>query len=103
MQRSDDSRSALWERRREQYRRSGLSRKAFCAKHHLKLSTVHYWFCRLGKQEKERGLVEVDHASVAPLAPGLVVSVGQDCKIELRRGFDPQLLVEVIQALGGVR
>jgi hypothetical protein len=98
-----ENKGALWERRREQYRKSGLSRKAFCAKHHLKLSTLDYWFCRLGKQEKESGLVELDCTSIAPATPGLVVSVGQDCRIELRRGFDPQLLAEVIQALGQLR
>jgi len=99
MQRKD-TKSALWERRRALFRKSGLTHKAFCKKYHLKLSTQHYWFGRLGKQEKERGLVELDHAS---FAPGLVVSVGQDCRIEVRKGFDPQLLAEVIQALGGVR
>ena len=103
MQRGDGNKSALWERRREQYKKSGLSRKAFCKKHNLKLSTLAYWLSRLGKQEKERGLVELDHASIAPLVPGLVVSVGQDCRIELRKGFDPQLLSEVIHALGGAR
>jgi hypothetical protein len=103
MQRSDDNKSALWERRREQYRRSGLGRSAFCKKHNLKLSTLGYWFWRLGKQEKERGLVELDHTSIAPLVPGLVLSVGQDCRIELCRGFDPQLLVEIARALGGLR
>ncbi len=98
-----DNKGALWERRRTQYRESGLSRKAFCTKHHLKLSTLDYWFCRLGKQEKASGLVELDRASIAPPAPGLVVSVGRDYRIELRRGFDPQLLAEVIQALGQLR
>ena len=95
--------SALWERRRALYRKSGLARKAFCKKHHLKLSTLDYWFCVLGKLEKERRLVELDQASVAPLARGLIVGVGQDYRIELRRGFDPQLLAEVIQVLGAVR
>ncbi len=98
-----DNKSVLWERRRAQYRKSGQSRKAFCAKHHLKLSTLDYWFCRLGKQEKEHGLIELDHASIAPRTPGLLLSVGQDFRIELRRGFDAQLLAEVIQALGELR
>ena len=103
MQRREDNKSALWEQRRAQYKKSGLSRKAFCKKHHLKLSTLAYWLSRLGKQEKERGLVELDHASIAPLVPGLVVIVGQNYRIEIRRGFDAQLLSEVIQALGGLR
>ena len=44
-----ENKSVLWERRREQYRRSGLTRKAFCTKHHLKLSTLDYWFCPAGQ------------------------------------------------------
>jgi hypothetical protein len=55
---------------------------------------------RLGKQERERGLIALDHTSIAPLVAGLVVSVGQDYRIEVRRGFDLQLLAEVVQALG---
>lgn len=98
-----ENKGALWERRRAQYRESGLSRKAFCTKHHLKLSTLDYWFWRLGRQDKESGLVELNRTSIALATPGLVVSVGQDYRIELRRGFDPQLLAEVIQALGQLR
>jgi hypothetical protein len=105
MQRRADKKSGLWEQRCAQYKKSGLSRKGFCKKHRLKLSTLAYWLSRLGKQEKERGLVELDRTSIAPLVlvPELVVSVGQDYRIEIRRGFDAQLLSEVIQALGGLR
>ena len=98
-----ESKSALWERRRAQYRSSGLSRRAFCEKHHLKRSTLDYWFCRLGRQEKDCGLVELDRASLAPRMPSVVLSIGQDCRMEIRAGVDPQLLVEVARALGGLR
>jgi len=97
-----DNKSALWERRRTQYRNSGLSRRAFCEKHHLKRSTLDYWFCRLGRQEKDCGLVELN-PSIAPRTPSVVLSIGQDCRIEIRAGFDPQLLGEVARALGGLR
>jgi hypothetical protein len=93
--------SALWERRRAQYRNSGLSRRAFCEKYHLKRSTLDYWFCRLGRQERDCGLVELNPASIA--TPSVVLSIGQDCRIEIRAGFDPQLLAEVARALGGLR
>jgi hypothetical protein len=98
-----DNKSALWERRRAQYRNSGLSRRAFCQKYHLKRSTLDYWFCRLGRQEKECGLVELNPASIAPPTPSVTLSIGQDCRIEIRRGFDPQLLAEVARALGALR
>ena len=98
-----ENKSVLWERRREQYRRSGLTRKAFCTKHHLKLSTLDYWFCRLGRQEKGCGLVELTPASIALPVPSVVLSIGQECRIEIRTGFDPQLLAEVVRALGGLR
>jgi hypothetical protein len=101
MQHKDGKRS-LWEHRRERYRDSGLTRKAFCEKHHLKLSTLDYWFSRLAKQERECGLVQLKGASKAPEAPALVVAVGRDCRIEIRAGFDPRLLVAIAQALGGL-
>jgi hypothetical protein len=103
MQRSEDNKSALWGRRRAQYRNSGLSRRAFCEKHHLKRSTLDYWFCRLGKQERAWGLVELNPASTAQRRPSVVLSIGQDCRIEIHAGFDPQLLGEVARALGGLR
>ena len=98
-----ENKSALWERRRAQYRDSGLSRRAFCEKHHLKRSTLDYWFCRLGKQEKDCGLVEVNPALIGPRTPSVVLRIGQVCRIEIRAGFNPQLLVEVVRALGGLR
>jgi len=98
-----ENKSALWERRRAQYRNSGLSRRAFCEKHHLKRSTLDYWFCRLGRQQRECGLVELNPASIAPPTPSVVLSLGRDCRIEIRAGFDPQLLTEVARALGGLR
>jgi len=97
------NKNALWEHRRAQYRESGLSRKAFCKRHHLKLSTLDYWFCRLGKQQKESRLVELDRASVVLQEPCVIVRVSQNCRIEVRKGFDPQLLAEVAQALGGLQ
>jgi hypothetical protein len=97
-----ENKSALWERRRAQYKKSGLSRKAFCAKNHLKLSTLDYWFCRLGRQEKDWGLVELN-PSIAPRTASVVLSIGQDCRVEIQAGFNPQLLAEVARALGGLR
>ena len=98
-----ENKSALWERRRAQYRESGLSRKAFCKKHHLKLSTLDYWFCRLGKRQKGSGLVELDRVSIELQEPCVVVRISQNCRIEVRKGFDPQLLAEVAQALRGLQ
>ena len=91
------------ERRRAQYCNSGLSRRAFCDKYQLKRSTLDYWFCRLGRQEKKCGLVELNSASTEPRTPSVVLRIGQDCRIEIRTGFDPQLLAEVARALGGLR
>jgi hypothetical protein len=98
-----DNKSALWEHRRAQYRNSGLGRRAFCEKHHLKRSTLDYWFCRLERQERESGLVELNPASIAPPTPSVVLSIGQDCRIEIHAGFNPQLLAEVARALGGLQ
>lgn len=88
--------------RHAQYRKSGLSRKAFCERHHLKRSTLVCWFCRLGMQKKEHGMVELNRTSTGHLTPCVVVSVGQDWRIEIRKGFDPQLLAEVACGLGGL-
>ena len=49
----------LWKKRREEFRTSGLTRRAFCVRHRLKLSTLDYWFSRIRGMEGVHGLVEL--------------------------------------------
>jgi hypothetical protein len=92
----------VWEQRRQRYLKSGLSRKAFCAKHGLKRSTLDYWFCRIGKLQKGPGLVEVKPGQISSANSCLTLIAAERYRIEIRKGFDRQLLTEVLQALGSL-
>jgi len=50
---------AIWKRGHEEFRNSGLCRKAFCRQVRLKLSTFDYWFARLRRESNQEELVEL--------------------------------------------
>ena len=93
----------LWERRRQEFRRSGLTRRAFCARHRLKISTLDYWFAKIRGMESAQGLVEVKPRAIPAVDRCLEVVVAEKYRIEIRHGFDRQLFGELIKALESLR
>ena len=89
----------LWKRRRQELRRSGLTRRAFCARHRLKISTLDYWFSRIRGMESAHGLVELKPQGIPTVKSCLEVVVADKYRIEIRHGFDTQLFAELIKAL----
>jgi hypothetical protein len=100
---SKNGRLTVWEQRRQRYLKSGLSRKAFCTKNGLKRSTLDYWFCRLGKLQKGPLLVEVKPGQISSVSNCLTLIAAERYRIEIGKGFDHQLLAEVLQALESLR
>jgi hypothetical protein len=89
----------LWKRRREAFQKSGSTRRAFCAKNHLKLSTLDYWFSRIGAAERSQGLVELKAQAIPTVKSYLEVVVADRYRIEIRDGFNAQLFGELVKAL----
>ena len=89
----------LWKRRRKAFQQSGSTRRAFCAKNHLKISTLDYWFSRLRDAEKSQGLVELKAQTIPAMRGRLEVVVSDRYRIEVREGSDVQLFAELIKAL----
>ena len=89
----------LWKRRRQEFRKSGLTRRAYCARHHLKMSTLDYWFSRIRRVEGSHGLVELKLPAMSAVKSCLEVVVAEKYRIEIRHGFDSQLFAELIKAL----
>jgi lambda repressor-like predicted transcriptional regulator len=92
----------FWKRKLQEYRKSGLSRRAFSEQNGVNKSTLDYWFARIRKGQKATQLVEVNPAPVVIQNPALHVVVSDKYRIELHRGFDPILLGEVVKALESV-
>jgi hypothetical protein len=89
----------LWKKRRQEFRRSGLTRRTFCARHHLKISTLDYWFSRIRGMEGAQGLVELKPQALPAMKSCLEVVVAEKYRIEVRHGFDTELFAELIKAL----
>lgn len=93
---------AFWQGRREDYRKSGLSRKAFCERFRLKLSTLDYWFGRLRRQAGQEGMVELKGmAGSSSAASCLTLVVSERFRLEIPQGCDLRLLGDVLRVLGG--
>ena len=85
----------VWSERVAEYRASGLTGKAWCELRGLKQHQLWYWV----KRENEAGggerWLEV---SLTEVEPGLCLKVAH-VSIEIRQGFDPDLLLAAVRAL----
>lgn len=86
-----EERRAWWRGHVEGQSRSGLSLKAYCAEHGLKVWQWHYW--RKALQGPQGGFVEL-----AGVGGGLTLECA-GCRIALGRGFDCELLRQVLAVL----
>lgn len=111
MERTTSEKQAAWEKRISEQKASGLSRMDWCARQGIKYTTYRYWLEQIGKHtEKNPNVPAVVTATPTwlELAPapaatvlssgGLVVRIGE-AAVELRRGFDAELLREIVRAL----
>jgi len=89
----------LWRKRQEEFRKSGLTRRVFCAKHRLKISTLDYWFSRIRDLEKSQGLFELKAQGISIINSSLEVIIADRYRIEIKNGFDARLFAELVQAL----
>jgi hypothetical protein len=98
----------LWAARIADYRASGLTMSAWCAANQCTINQLKYWLYKAKNMPPSPSsassprwvpLTVADSQPKAPVSSALVVCIGQ-VRIELHPGFDPQLLREVVHALG---
>jgi len=92
-----------WEQRLNEFRASGETATAWCAARNINLSRFWYWSRKLRTQLQKHATEEIQWLSVRMEEPSskensLTVQVG-NVRIEVRSGFNPTLLQEVVQAL----
>lgn len=93
-----------WEKRIADYKSSGQSVREWCSANGVKPNRLWYWLRRMRTEDAEtkstRWLpVEViSQPGEGGQAGGLLIRVGK-AGIEVRQGFDPELLVAVVRAL----
>ncbi len=103
VQKRPTAKQQLWLERVSAWEKSGLSQAAFCKKHELTYGTFIYWRSHLKKLNADRSTLEpVTFFPVTVKADKealLVLQVNKQYRIELRAGFDANLLVQVIQTV----
>jgi hypothetical protein len=97
---------AAWMKHLAEMKSSGMSGKAWCAHEGISYHKYRYWRDRIGSPGKIAAQatptwVELSPAAVVPIpasSDALVVRIGE-VVVELRLGFDPELLREIVRAL----
>lgn len=102
---SSNDLSTLWEKRFTEYEASGQSVVSWCKEQSIKVNQFYYWSRKLRLDQVEKGQpvkwlsLELDPGKQKSLdTNSILVHVGQ-VTIELKKGFDHQLLSEIIQVL----
>jgi len=92
-------RQSFWETRIAEFKVSGMSVKAWCAEHDVKPYQLWYWLRKERDTSPEEGLswLPLDFSKDRS-QPGLIVRVGY-VAIEVSPGFDPKLLLDVVNTL----
>jgi transposase-like protein len=100
---SKQDRKKEWEAKIDAYKASGQSASAWCVAHNIKPHQLWYWMRKFkateptGKTPTKWLSVEVDEQSYETISI-LLVRVGS-AEIEVKPGYDPKLLKEVVRTL----
>ncbi len=102
--------TAKWAERVREWRASGKTTDEFASAYEFEASTLRYWASRLKTEAIEKPspmLARVIRrgpraAGTEPAKSELEIALGA-ARIVVRRGFDAELLREVVAALGSVR
>ena len=92
---------ALWTTRVAAWKRSGLTAEQFAALHHLRPATLRWWASALRRPAQPPvhfvRILPSDAGSPAPSSVDIVLSGGRHVRVQ--KGFDPELLRAVVEAL----
>jgi hypothetical protein len=96
-----------WKQHIESWQETGLSQTEYCRRHKLKHHQLVYWKKRFSKSEAGVSFVPIklDDLMDIPAHPdhaALRLLINDHLKIEIRHGFDAQLLRQLIFALRGL-
>ncbi len=96
-----EQKRSYWQQHIESWQESGLSQTEYCRRHDLKPHQLTYWkkrFC-----EADRGVSFVPVQLVNSFSGDFLCLVIRDhFKVEIRPGFDPGLLRQLVLALRGL-
>ena len=87
-----------WEPRVAGFRASGLSARKWCEQNEISEHKLRYWVSRLSEWPQPVAWARVEVADSRTLPSSISINIGV-ASIEVRRGFDPDLLLEVLNVV----
>jgi hypothetical protein len=99
------NKASVWQQHIEGWETSGLTQVIYCQQHAISLASFGYWRTRLKRVQPDKNDQEIEtrFLSVQLMSSQhealLTLRTSQNLSIDVSRGFDPQLLKEVLQVL----
>ena len=102
-----EQKRTYWKQHIESWQETGLTQTDYCKQHNLKSHQLTYWKKRFLKTDTGVSFAPVKlddllDISTTPDHAALCLVINNKFKIEIRHGFDPQLLRQLIFSLGGL-
>ena len=102
-----EQKRTYWKQHIASWQETGLTQAEYCRQHNLKHHQLVYWKKRFLKTETEVSFVplKLEELLAIPARPesaSLSLVINNHFKIEIRAGFDAQLLRQLIFALRGL-
>ena len=102
-----EQKRTYWKQHIDSWQETGLNQAEYCRRHNLKHHQLVYWKKRFLKTETDVSFVplKLEDLLDVPSQPdraSLCLAVNNHFKIEIRAGFDAQLLRQLIVALRGL-
>jgi hypothetical protein len=103
-----EQKRVYWKQHIDSWQQTGLTQREYCRRHNLKHHQLVYWKKRFLKTEADVSFVPLKLADLLDIPSGpehasLTLVIDNQFKIEIRAGFDAQLLRQLIFTLQGLR
>jgi len=102
-----EQKRSYWKKHIDSWQETGLTQTEYCRHHNLKHHQLVYWKKRFLKSETDVSFIPIKLEDLLDLptqsdCAALCLVINNHLKIEIRAGFDPQLLRQLIFALRGL-
>ena len=102
-----EQKRSYWKQHIESWQETGLTQTEYCRRHNLKHHQLVYWKKRFSKSEAGVSFVPIKLDDLLDIpsqfdTTALCLVINNQFKIEIRHGFDAQLLRQLIFALRGL-
>lgn len=103
------AREKMWESRIEQFKQSGQKLTKWCSINKIRVDTFSYWLAKEKNDAAPKGvdtsqwvsLKIIDNTPELPSESRLTIKIGK-AVIDINRGFNPEILLDVVKVLNEV-